>query len=191
MGEHQELGPAYDYVRDAYERSVLFLDVLRQRGNIYREQQAKEAPHVLEFEGELILDGRTFARPVNYGLVHIAALEDVPTDPAKRPFIIVDPRAGHGPGIGGMRTLRASVDDTMPNSLDGLATQQRNACLEDDLRGGAMVKVLRPPFVARKRLSIGTLDLENRADADLLDLTAETQAIAGLFDVEDRELDAG
>src|SRR5208337_2380918 len=25
-------------------------------------------------------------------------------DPAKRPFIVVDPRAGHGPGIGGMKS---------------------------------------------------------------------------------------
>ena len=25
------------------------------------------------------------------------------TDPAKPPFVVVDPRAGHGPGIGGMK----------------------------------------------------------------------------------------
>jgi hypothetical protein len=103
MGEKQDLGPAYDYFRDAYERSVLFLDVLRQRGNIYREQQAKEVPHVLEFAGEVVLDGRTLPRPVNYGLVRMEALEGVKTDPAKRPFVVVDPRAGHGPGIGGMK----------------------------------------------------------------------------------------
>ena len=28
---------------------------------------------------------------------------DTPIDPAKPPFIVVDPRAGHGPGIGGMK----------------------------------------------------------------------------------------
>ena len=68
----QSLGPAHEYLRDAWQRSILFLDVLRQRGNIYREQQAKTAPNVLEFDAELILDGRTLARPVNYGLVRIA-----------------------------------------------------------------------------------------------------------------------
>ena len=58
MAGEQSLGPAHEYLRDAWQRSVLFLDVLRQRGNIYREQQAKVAPHVLDFDVELILDGR-------------------------------------------------------------------------------------------------------------------------------------
>ena len=46
----QNLGPAHEYLRDAWQRSVLFLDVLRQRGNIYREQQEKLAPNVLVFD---------------------------------------------------------------------------------------------------------------------------------------------
>jgi len=103
MPGQQEFGPAYEYWLDAWQRSVLFLDVLRQRGNIYREQNAKTAPNVLEFETELVMDGRKLARPVNYGLVRILPPTDVRTDPAKRPFIVVDPRAGHGPGIGGMK----------------------------------------------------------------------------------------
>ena len=97
------LGPAHEYFLDACQRSILFLDVLRRRGNIYREQQEKSAPNVLEFEAELVLDGRKLARPVNYGLVRITAPEGVETDPNKRPFVVVDPRAGHGPGIGGMK----------------------------------------------------------------------------------------
>ncbi|WP_374302745.1 DUF3141 domain-containing protein, partial [Paracoccus sp. (in: a-proteobacteria)] len=40
-------------------------------------------------------------RPVNYLLVRIPSPPDIATDPLKRPFVIVDPRAGHGPGIGG------------------------------------------------------------------------------------------
>jgi hypothetical protein len=36
-----------EYWLDAWQRSVLFLDVLRERGNIYQEQSAKEVPHVL------------------------------------------------------------------------------------------------------------------------------------------------
>jgi hypothetical protein len=97
--------PFADYWMDAWQRSVLTLDVLRQRGNIYEQQRAKNAPHVLSFKGKLVLDGRTLERPVNYVLVRIlpaAGGGDEP-DPAKRPFVVVDPRAGHGPGIGGMK----------------------------------------------------------------------------------------
>jgi hypothetical protein len=47
------------------------LDVLRQRGNNCVEHNAREVPHVLSFEAELMLDGRTLPRPVNYGLVRI------------------------------------------------------------------------------------------------------------------------
>ncbi len=103
MAGPQSLGPAHEYLLDAWQRSILFFDVLRQRGNIYREQQAKTAPNVLEFDAELVLDGRTLPRPVNYGLVSITPPKGMKTDPAKRPFVVVDPRAGHGPGIGGMK----------------------------------------------------------------------------------------
>ena len=99
----QSLGPAQEYLRDACQRSILFLDVLRRRANIYREQQEKLVPNVLDFDAELVLDGRTLSKPVNYLLVRIAPPESMETDPAKRPFVIVDPRAGHGPGIGGMK----------------------------------------------------------------------------------------
>ena len=92
-----------DYLQDACQRSIMFLDVLRQRGNIYRDQKAKAVPHVLEFETELVLDGRSLPRPVNYALVRILPPSRDSIDPRKRPFIVVDPRAGHGPGIGGMK----------------------------------------------------------------------------------------
>ena len=93
----------FDYCRDACERSVLFLDILRQRGNIYLAQSSRTAPHVLNFEAEVLVDGRTLQRPVNYALVRIVPPADVTIDPTKRPFIVFDPRAGHGPGIGGMK----------------------------------------------------------------------------------------
>jgi pimeloyl-ACP methyl ester carboxylesterase len=67
-------GPVADYWIDAFQRSVLFLDVLRQRGNIAEAHNARVAPNVLHYQAA-----------------------------AKRPFIVVDPRAGHGPGIGGMK----------------------------------------------------------------------------------------
>jgi hypothetical protein len=94
---------AWDYWVDAWQRSVLYLDVMRRRGNQYHEHMAEKAPHVLSFKGELVADGRKLERPVNYGLVRIDRLEDVPVDPKKRPFVVVDPRAGHGPGIGGFK----------------------------------------------------------------------------------------
>jgi pimeloyl-ACP methyl ester carboxylesterase len=97
------MGPAVEYMTDAAQRGILFMDVMRQRGNEYREHAAKIAPHVLQYEFKVILDGRKFDRPVNYVLIQIVPPEGVETDPARRPFVVVDPRAGHGPGIGGFK----------------------------------------------------------------------------------------
>jgi hypothetical protein len=94
---------ATEYWVDAWQRSILLLDVLRQRGNNYIEHNARTVPHVLSFGAELVLDGRTLPRPVNYGLVRIVPPEGTAIDRHKRPFIVFDPRAGHGPGIGGMK----------------------------------------------------------------------------------------
>jgi pimeloyl-ACP methyl ester carboxylesterase len=88
---------------DAGQRNVLFLDVMRQRGDQYREHIAQTAPHVLQYAAELVIDGRKLAEPVNYVLVRIIPPKDVEIDPDRRPFIVVDPRAGHGPGIGGFK----------------------------------------------------------------------------------------
>jgi Protein of unknown function (DUF3141) len=95
--------PAMEYLADAAQRGVLFWDVMRQRGNQYREHLAETAPHVLDYQVELVVDGRTLERPVNYGLVRVVPPPGVELDPARRPFVIVDPRAGHGPGIGGFK----------------------------------------------------------------------------------------
>src|SRR6201985_1893975 len=83
-----------DYWIDAWQRSILLLDVLRQRGNNYLEHNARKAPNVLSFDVELVLDGRSLPRPVNYGLVRIIPLHGISVDPKKRPFIVFDPRAG-------------------------------------------------------------------------------------------------
>jgi pimeloyl-ACP methyl ester carboxylesterase len=94
---------AFEYLVDALQRQVLFWDTMRERGNQYREHLAKSAPHVLNYQVELIMDGRTFEKPVNYALVRIVPPEGVRIDSARRPFVVVDPRAGHGPGIGGFK----------------------------------------------------------------------------------------
>jgi len=96
-------GPAMEYMVDAAQRSVLFWDVMRRRGNQYREHLAETAPHVLDYQVELLIDGRTLDRPVNYALVRVVPPPGVELDPTRRPFVIVDPRAGHGPGIGGFK----------------------------------------------------------------------------------------
>jgi hypothetical protein len=95
--------PAADYMIDAAQRTALFWDVMRQRGNQYRAHLAETAPHVLDYEVELILDGRTFERPVNYALVRVIPPRGIELNPTRRPFVVVDPRAGHGPGIGGFK----------------------------------------------------------------------------------------
>lgn len=92
-----------DYVTDLTQRSVLFADTLRQRGNIYVEHTKAGRPPVLQFDYEMVLDGRTFERPVNYALVCITPPAGVKVDNKRRPYIIIDPRAGHGPGIGGFK----------------------------------------------------------------------------------------
>jgi hypothetical protein len=92
-----------EYWIDGWQRTILFWDVLRQRSDEYYQQRAKAVPHVLSFDAELVLDGRTLERPVNYGLVRILPPAGVVIDPKKRPFVVVDPRAGHGPGIGGFK----------------------------------------------------------------------------------------
>ncbi len=99
----QLFGPAIEYATDFVQRQILFWDTLRQRGNQYREHSAKLAPHVLNYSIEVIADGRTFKRPVNYILVRIIPPAGVEISPTARPFVIVDPRAGHGPGIGGFK----------------------------------------------------------------------------------------
>ena len=82
---------------------ILFWDVLRKRGNQAIEHYQKGKPPVLVFDYELVIDGRTLERPVNYMLLRIKPEPGVELDPKKRPFVIVDPRAGHGPGIGGSK----------------------------------------------------------------------------------------
>jgi len=94
---------AIAYGVDFAQRSVLYWDTLRERGNAFVERERTGKLPLLHFKYETILDGRTFARPVNYALVRIVPPEGVTVDAEKRPYVIIDPRAGHGPGIGGFK----------------------------------------------------------------------------------------
>ena len=93
----------YDYALDAAQRTVLFWDTLRQRGNKFVEHTRAGKPPLLHFDFETVLDGRTFERPVNYALVRIVPPAGIEVDAKRRPYVVIDPRAGHGPGIGGFK----------------------------------------------------------------------------------------
>jgi hypothetical protein len=92
----------FDYSIDAAQRAVLYTDILRQRGDQYFEHLEAGQPPVLAYGYEVMLDGADFDDPVNYYLVRIDPGEHA-VDASKRPFVIIDPRAGHGPGIGGFK----------------------------------------------------------------------------------------
>src|SRR5436190_24225012 len=64
---------AAEYFLDAAQRSVLFWDIMRQRSNQYRAHLAKTAPHVLEYEVELVADGGKLERPVHYALARVVS----------------------------------------------------------------------------------------------------------------------
>ncbi len=92
-----------EYMVDAFQRSVLFFDLLRQRGNEEIEITSRPMATVLRFDHEELMSGRSLARPINYSLLRILPLPGVAPDRRKRPVVVVDPRAGQGPGIGGFK----------------------------------------------------------------------------------------
>ncbi|MGO9021641.1 MAG: TerB family tellurite resistance protein [Syntrophobacteraceae bacterium] len=94
---------ALSYWIDSWQRSLLFLDVMRERGNIFIEHEKQGKPPTLVFDYEMVFDGRTLEDPANYALLRIKPSAEHPTDPKKRPIVVIDPRAGHGPGIAGSK----------------------------------------------------------------------------------------
>jgi pimeloyl-ACP methyl ester carboxylesterase/tellurite resistance protein len=125
--------PAYwfwagvEYTLDRWQRCILFGDIMRRRGNNYFEHLRAGQPPVLVFEYDLLLDGLEFDPPVNYSLVKIRRRRNDTSDQpgaepqtagprqnlleaqcpqvlgTHRPLVVIDPRAGHGPGIGGSK----------------------------------------------------------------------------------------
>ncbi len=110
---------ASEYIVDSMQRSIIFTDILRKRGNNYIKHIRSGQPPVLIFNYEMILNAKNFPHPANYALVRITdrrkkndPLPDndnrrhaskLPPAIPKRPIVIIDPRAGHGPGIGGSK----------------------------------------------------------------------------------------
>jgi pimeloyl-ACP methyl ester carboxylesterase len=101
------LQDASSYVLDAWQRNILFWDALRQRADNMLEHERAGLPPLLDFKYETILDARRFDHPANYALLRITEVGedcwDDCVDLAKPPVVVVDPRAGHGPGIGGFK----------------------------------------------------------------------------------------
>jgi len=93
----------FQYFVDAGQRSTLYWDTIRERGNQWLAHEEAGKPPLLHYRYEMVADARTYERPCNYALVRIVPPRGVKVDERKRPFIIIDPRAGHGPGIGGFK----------------------------------------------------------------------------------------
>jgi hypothetical protein len=98
---------AWRYQIDRWQRSILFLDMLSERANNMLAHEEAGMPPLLDFDYETIVDARRFPRPANYALLRITECHGDSAadciDDKKPPVIIVDPRAGHGPGIGGFK----------------------------------------------------------------------------------------
>ena len=92
------------YVNDSMQRGALFLDTMRERGDIFLEHEAAGCPPVLTYDYEVVLDGADLRHPCNYMLLKILPPEGIEIDATARPYVIIDPRAGHGAGIGGFKS---------------------------------------------------------------------------------------
>lgn len=101
-----------EYLVDAFQRSVLFLELLRERGN--KQIEITSHPHatVLRYDHEILMSGRSLPKPINYYLARIRPPAGVTLDPRKRPVVVVDPRAGQGPGIGGFKA-ESEIGDSL------------------------------------------------------------------------------
>lgn len=110
MGAAQKSGSLFkaweSYWQDSAQRMVLTMDTLRQRGDNFLDHEEAGCPPVLIYDYDVVLDGADLPRPSCYILLKIIPPKDLPCrDPKdwKRPYIIIDPRAGHGAGIGGFK----------------------------------------------------------------------------------------
>lgn len=104
LGAPTAMVKAYsEYIRDAAERAILTLDVQRQRSDIFLEHQAAGAPPVLDYDYDVVMDGKDLPRPCNFILLKILPPDGIEVRDNERPYVIIDPRAGHGAGIGGFK----------------------------------------------------------------------------------------
>ena len=92
-----------DYLLDAVQRSFMFFETLLNRGDNYLEHLEHGTPTLLQFAHELVLDGHCLPEPCNYALLRLMPPDHLSVNPGSRPVIVVDPRAGSGPGVGAFK----------------------------------------------------------------------------------------
>lgn len=93
----------WEYWVDFSQRSLLYWDALRQRGDNTLAYERAGYPLLLKFPYEILIDGRELSRPVNYSLLRIIPETDQSSDAERAPVIVIDPRSGQGAGIGGFK----------------------------------------------------------------------------------------
>ncbi|WP_043508783.1 MULTISPECIES: DUF3141 domain-containing protein [Acidiphilium] len=91
---------------DAFQRGVLFLELLQQRVNEEIASTAWLMSTALRFDHEMVMSDSALLLPMNYSLLRITPPPGMIADPRKRLVVVVDPRAGQGPGIGGFKVER-------------------------------------------------------------------------------------
>jgi tellurite resistance protein len=93
-----------DWWLDAVQRTALTLDTLRAAADAAHLREDAGLKPVLAFDYDVVVDGATLPRPVNYTLVRIRPPGTFPaTRLDLRPWVIIDPRSGQGSGIGGFK----------------------------------------------------------------------------------------
>lgn len=94
-----------EYLKDFQQRWIIFLDTLCRRGDACIAREKEGFKPLLAFDYDIVVDGRRLDRAVNYALVRIHPPEGtIPPREDARPWVIIDPRAGHGSGIGGFKS---------------------------------------------------------------------------------------
>jgi len=122
----QSIPALSDYIIDAFQRYILFLEVLRQRGNEQEAITSRPMSTVLSFEHDIIMSGRSLPRPINYSLAKIIPPAGTTIKPGNAPVIVVDPRAGQGPGIGGFKReseIGVALDEGHPVYFIGFSAE--------------------------------------------------------------------
>ena len=71
---------ALSYWIDSWQRTWLFWDVMRERGNTFVKHEKEGKPPVLVFDYEMVVDGRTLEDPANDALVRIKPPAAHPTN---------------------------------------------------------------------------------------------------------------
>ncbi|HBP5009046.1 TPA: DUF3141 domain-containing protein [Pseudomonas aeruginosa] len=97
------IGQWWEYQHDLSQRTLLFWDTLRQRSDNTLAHERNGHPLILKFPYEVLIDGRDLPHPVNYSLLRILPGEGQAVDEQRRAVIVIDPRGGHGAGIGGFK----------------------------------------------------------------------------------------